>query len=49
MRKSPLQVARASYQPKLPKSLRGSVRVETGEATESVANQDEIKSMFPNT
>ncbi len=49
MRKSPLQVARASYQPKLPKSLRGNVRMETGEATESVANQTEIKSMFPNT
>ena len=47
--KSPLQIARASYQPKLPAALKGNVILEVGKATESVADQDEIKSLFPNT
>ena len=49
MIKSALQVARASYQPKMPKALYGSVKVVTGEATESVADQTEVKKLFPNT
>ena len=49
MIKSALQIARAEYQPKLPKSLKGNVRIEEGKATESVANQEEIKKLFPNT
>jgi len=46
---SALQKARAEYQPKLPKSLKGSVKIVEGAATESVADQDEIKKLFPNT
>ncbi len=49
MTKSALQIARAAYQPKLPKALKGAVKVKEGEATQSVANQDEIKKLFPNT
>ncbi len=49
MKKSVLQRARADYQPKLPKALQGSVKVKVGEATESVANQKEIKDLFPHT
>lgn len=46
---SPLQKERAKYQPKLPKSLRGAVKVITGEATQSVADQEDIARLFPNT
>ena len=49
MKKSALQVARAAYQPKLPKALLGPVVAVEGAATQSVGNQDEIKAMFPNT
>ena len=49
MQKSPLQIARASYQPKVPRSLRGNMRLEEGAPTQSVADQDEIKNLFPNT
>lgn len=49
MKKSALQVARAAYKPKMPKALYGSVRVEEGAATQSVADQDEVKKLFPNT
>ncbi len=49
MQKSPLQIARASYQPKVPRSLRGNMRLEAGEPTQSVADQEEIKKLFPNT
>ncbi len=49
MKTSALQQARAAYQPKLPKALKGSVVAVEGEPTQSVGNQDEIKSMFPNT
>ena len=48
-KKSPLQKARASYQPKLPSALWGSVKAVEGEPTQSVANQDEIKKLFPST
>ncbi len=49
MKKSALQRVRAEYQPKLPKALQGHVKVKLGEATESVADQAEIKKLFPNT
>ena len=49
MAKSALQVARAAYQPKLPKALQGPVVAVEGEPTQSVGNQEEIKAMFPNT
>lgn len=49
MEKSALQVARAAYQPKLPKALQGPVVAVEGAPTQSVGNQDEIKAMFPNT
>lgn len=49
MTKSPLQIARAAYEPKLPAALKGNVVLKEGVATESVANQVEIKALFPNT
>lgn len=49
MAKSALQIARAAYQPKLPKALQGAVKIEVGAATESVADQAEIAKLFPNT
>ncbi|HJC98958.1 MAG TPA: diphosphate--fructose-6-phosphate 1-phosphotransferase [Candidatus Phocaeicola merdavium] len=49
MTKSALQIARAAYQPKLPKALKGGVKVVEGEPTQSVADQEEIKKLFPNT
>ena len=49
MEKSALQIARAAYQPKLPKALLGAVKVKEGAATQSVDNQEEIKKLFPNT
>ena len=49
MTKSPLQIARASYDPKLPAVLRANVSLQEGNATQSVANQTEIKELFPNT
>ncbi len=49
---SPLQIERLKYQPKLPSSLASGINhlqsIEGG-ATQSVANQDEIKSLFQNT
>ncbi len=49
MEKSALQIARAAYQPKLPKALQGAVKVKEGEPTQSVGDQEEIKKLFPNT
>ncbi|MCM1371566.1 MAG: diphosphate--fructose-6-phosphate 1-phosphotransferase [Bacteroides sp.] len=49
MEKSALQIARAAYQPKLPKALQGAVEAKEGAATQSVGNQAEIKALFPNT
>ena len=49
MEKSALQIARAAYQPKLPKALQGAVKAQEGAATQSVGNQEEIKALFPNT
>lgn len=49
MEKSALQLARAAYQPKLPKALQGAVKVKEGAPTQSVDDQEEIKKLFPNT
>lgn len=46
---SVLQQLRASYTPKLPKALCGEVKVVIGEATESVADQEQIQELFPST
>jgi pyrophosphate--fructose-6-phosphate 1-phosphotransferase len=46
---SALQKERAKYQPKLPKSLKGAVKLVDGEKTKSVADQEEIAELFPNT
>ncbi len=46
---SQFQKARASYQPKLPLSLKGGVKAVEGKPTESVGDQAEIKALFPNT
>jgi pyrophosphate--fructose-6-phosphate 1-phosphotransferase len=49
MEKSALQIARAAYQPKLPKALRGALKAVEGAPTQSVADQAEVKKLFPNT
>lgn len=49
MKTSALQKERASYQPKLPKALQGTVKIKEGAPTESVDDQDEIKKLFPHT
>jgi pyrophosphate--fructose-6-phosphate 1-phosphotransferase len=49
MKKSALQKARATYQPKLPIVLTGAVSAVEGQATQSVADQEAIKNLFPNT
>ena len=45
MKKSALQKARATYQPKLPIVLTGAVKAVEGDATQSVADQEEIKQL----
>lgn len=49
MTKSALQIARAAYQPKVPAALKGAVNAVEGAYTQSVADQDEVKKLFPNT
>ena len=52
MKLSPLQIARYQYRPKLPGMLRSGISeicVRNGGATESVADQEKIKALFPNT
>lgn len=49
MQKSPLQIARSSYQPKVPAALRGNGRLVEGAPTQSVRDQEEIHKLFPNT
>ena len=49
---SPLQKARAAYKPKLPKALAqfgSAVKATFGGPTQSIADQNEIKALFPNT
>ena len=52
MKPSPLQLARYQYNPKLPGMLRNGISeicVRNGDATESVADQEKISALFPNT
>ena len=52
MKLSPLQAARYQYNPKLPGMLRNGISeicVKNGGATQSVADQDKIRALFPNT
>ncbi len=49
MKKSALQKARAAYQPKLPVILTAPVKAVEGNPTQSVADQEDIKNLFPNT
>ena len=52
MKLSSLQLARYQYQPKLPGMLRNGISeicVKDGAPTESVADQEKIKALFPNT
>ena len=52
MKLSPLQVARYQYNPKLPGMLRNGIAeisVRNGGATQSVADQEKIAALFPNT
>ncbi len=49
MKKSALQKARAAYRPKLPIVLTGAVKAVEGHPTQSVADQEEIQKLFPNT
>lgn len=49
MTKSPLQIERAKYSPKVPDVLKGAVEAVDGEYTQSVADQEAIKKLFPNT
>jgi len=52
MKLSPLQTARYQYNPKLPGILRNGISeicVKDGSATTSVADQDKIQALFPNT
>ena len=52
MKLSPMQIARYQYNPKLPGMLRNGISeicVKDGHATQSVADQDKIQALFPNT
>lgn len=47
MTKSALQIARATYEPKMPEGLKGNVKIKEGAATRSVSDQEEIRKLFP--
>ena len=47
MSKSALQIERAKYAPKMPKALAGIVKAVEGNNTDSVADQEAIKKLFP--
>ena len=49
MIKSVFQIERAKYSPKMPKALAGSVKLVEGGKTDSIADQKEIKKLFPGT
>ena len=49
MKESALQIAHRAYQPKMPIALRGEVCLKEGERTQSVADQEAIKQLFPDT
>jgi pyrophosphate--fructose-6-phosphate 1-phosphotransferase len=46
---SALQSERAKYQPKLPNSLKSAVKLVEGDKTQSIADQNDIQKLFPNT
>ncbi len=45
--KSALQIERSKYSPKLPASLKGTIKIIEGGKTQSVADQEEIRKLFP--
>lgn len=47
--KSPLQIERAKYQPKLPLGLKSNITLKEGEKTTCVKDEAEIQRLFPNT
>ncbi|MDR0686444.1 MAG: diphosphate--fructose-6-phosphate 1-phosphotransferase [Dysgonamonadaceae bacterium] len=49
MAKSALQIERAKYRPKLPDVIKGDVEVLKDVPTESIAEREEIKKLFPKT
>lgn len=49
MKKSPLQIARSWYMPKMPSAFQGGVMPLEGEQTNSIANMDQIRTLFPQT
>lgn len=49
MKKSPLQIARTWYMPKMPTAFQGGMVLVEGEKTQSVADQEEIRDLFPQT
>jgi pyrophosphate--fructose-6-phosphate 1-phosphotransferase len=49
MVKSALQIERSKYSPKLPDAMKGAVKIVEGDKTRSVADQEEIQKLFPNT
>ncbi len=49
MTKSALQIVRTNYVPKMPEGIKGNVKLVEGEFTQSIADQEEIKKLFPNT
>ncbi|NEW83152.1 MAG: diphosphate--fructose-6-phosphate 1-phosphotransferase [Mariniphaga sp.] len=49
MIESIFQIERAKYSPKMPKALAGSVKFVEGGKTDSIADQKEIKKLFPGT
>ena len=49
MTKSPLQIERSNYAPKVPATIAAATCLVEGKATESVADQADIKKLFPNT
>jgi pyrophosphate--fructose-6-phosphate 1-phosphotransferase len=49
MTKSALQIARAAYRPKVPKTLQGVVTLQEGQPTQSKSHPDAIRKLFPNT
>ncbi|MDR2520914.1 MAG: diphosphate--fructose-6-phosphate 1-phosphotransferase [Bacteroidales bacterium OttesenSCG-928-I14] len=49
MKKSALQIARTSYEPKIPKILKGVVEIQENKIAKLNSDQIEIKKLFPNT
>lgn len=47
--KSPLQIERSKYQPRLPKTIEGHVKLNIGETSKASSDEDALKALFPNT